>query len=229
MHRLTQLNFDKTEVLFLRNPVFPHLGQTISKVENKKAVKFLVVFFTYDRRLGWKQNIEETIDSIKTKLRLWKWRNLTIIGRIQIVKAFIIPMIMYRAGSICIDKEVTLVSRIIFDFIWKGKDKVKRLSLISNIEDGRLRALHLESIIKTQRIIHCKKIADGEPRNWKFFLLHYLKPFEGRFLLGCNYCVNKLPINLLRTARSVWKALYCVLLVRKEMKRSSRMNKYLTL
>ena len=46
-------------------------------------------------------------------------------------------MIMYRAGSICINKEViTEVSKIIFEFIWKGKDKVKRLSLISNIEDG---------------------------------------------------------------------------------------------
>ena len=33
-------------------------------------------------------------------------------------------MLMYRAGSICIDKEVIIeANRIIFDFIWKGKEK----------------------------------------------------------------------------------------------------------
>ena len=155
------------------------------------------MFFTYCRQLGRKFYFEKTIDPIKTELWLWKWSNLTIIGRIQIVKTFVIPMIMYRAGSICIDKEVIIeVSWIIFEFIWKGKDKLKRLSLIRDIEDGGLKARHLDSITKAQRITRCKKIADEEPRNWKFFLLHYLKPVGGRFLLGCDYCVNKFPINL---------------------------------
>ena len=47
------------------------------------------------------------IDAIKIKLQLWKWRNLTIIGRIQIVKT------------------LTEANRIIFGFIWKRKDKDK--------------------------------------------------------------------------------------------------------
>ena len=49
-------------------------------------------------------------------------------------------MLMNRAGSICTDKEVvTEANRILFYFIWKGKDKVKRSSLISDIEDGGLK------------------------------------------------------------------------------------------
>ena len=92
-----------------------------------------------------KLNFKKTIDSIKTKLTMWKWRNLMIIGRIQIVRTIVILMSMYRAGTICIDKEViTGVSRIIFEFIWKGREKIKRLSLISDIQDGRLKAPHLE-------------------------------------------------------------------------------------
>ena len=38
-------------------------------------------------------------------------------------------------------------NKIIFDFIWKGKDKVKRFALISDTEDGGLEAPHLDSII----------------------------------------------------------------------------------
>ena len=48
------------------------------------------------------------------------------------------------------------VNKIIFDFIWKGKDKVKRSALISDIEDGGLKAPHLDSIIQTRRVLVAK-------------------------------------------------------------------------
>ena len=127
----------------------PAQDQSIMNIEVKRAVKILGVHFTYDCSLRHKLNFKEIIDAIKTKLQLWKWRNLTIIGRIQIVKTFVIPLILYRAGSICIDKDVvTKANRIIFDFIWKGKDKVKRVSVVGDIKDGGLKAPHLESIIR---------------------------------------------------------------------------------
>ena len=56
---------------------------------------------------------------------------------------------MYRAGLVCIHKDIIKeVNKILFNFIWKGKDKVK--GLISDEENGGLRAPHLESIIRTQ-------------------------------------------------------------------------------
>ena len=110
---------------------------------------------------------------------------MTIIGRIQIVKTFIIPIFLYRASLISINREfVKDVNQNFFDFIWKGKDKVKRFALISDIEDGGLKAPHLDSIIETQRVICCKK-------NWqainraigKKIILHYLEPVGGKFIL----------------------------------------------
>ena len=81
----------------------------------------------------------------KDKLRIWKWRDLTIIGRIQLIKTFIIPTFLHRASLICMDKEfVNEVNKIIFDFIWKDKDKVKRYVLVGDIEDGGLKAPHLD-------------------------------------------------------------------------------------
>ena len=104
---------------------------------------------------------------------------------------------MYRAGSICIDKEViTEANKIIFDFIWKGKDKVKRTSLIGDTKDGGLKAPHLESIIMTQRIMVCKRFADEEPCAWKTILSHYLKPVGDKIILYCDFDVKQLPINL---------------------------------
>jgi len=48
-------------------------------------------------------NFDELITSIKDELR--RLRDLTIFGRIQIVKTFIIPIFLYRASLICLGKE----------------------------------------------------------------------------------------------------------------------------
>ena len=42
--------------------------------------------------------------SIKEKLQMWKWRDLTNLGRIQNVKTFVIPIFRYRASLICVQK-----------------------------------------------------------------------------------------------------------------------------
>ena len=108
---------------------------------------------------GKKLNFEETLKSISEKLRFWNWRNLTILGRIQTVKTFAVPVLMYRAGLVCMHEDIIMEANIIlFNFIWKGKDKVKRSTLISDVEKGGLRAPHLESTIKTQRILCCKNL-----------------------------------------------------------------------
>ena len=68
--------------------------------------------------------------------------------------------------------------------------------LVGDIEAGGLKAPHLDSIIKTQRILCCKKLASEDLSSWKIILLHYLKPVGGKFILGCNFDVKKLPIKL---------------------------------
>ena len=89
-------------------------------------------------------------------------------------------------------------NKIIFDFIWKGKDKVKRSALISDIEDGGLKAPHLNSITETQRVLCCKKLANDQPSGWKTILLHYMKPVGGKLVLSCHFDLKKLPIKLPR-------------------------------
>lgn len=102
-----QINYEKTEAMFLGNQD-PKVAPAVPSVRNisiKKAVKILGVHFTYNQILQKKLNFEDILKSICEKLHLWNWRNLTIIGCIQIVKKFAIPIFMYRAGLVCIHKD----------------------------------------------------------------------------------------------------------------------------
>lgn len=168
----------KSEVMLLGNSVRSSLRNDteIKNLETKHSVKILGVHFTYDSRAKRKLNFDEIVTSIKQKLHIWRWRDLTIFGRIQIVKTFIIPIFLYRASMVCCDQEfVKEENKIIFDFIWKGKDKVKRSVLVGDIEDGGLKAPHLNSMIETQRIMCCKKLVSDEPSQLEDYSIALLK------------------------------------------------------
>ena len=105
----------------------------IKYLKIKHSLKMLGVHFTYHAWAKPKLIFDEIVTSIKQKLHIWRWRDLTILGRIQIVKTFIIPIFLYRASMVCCDQEfVNEMNKIIFDFIWNGKDKVKRSVLVGD-------------------------------------------------------------------------------------------------
>ena len=197
-----KINYEKTEIMFLgnKNPI----SATLTTPENrsisvKKAIKILGVYFTYDEVLWKKFNFQEILKSIREKLHFWNRRNLSALGRIQIIKTFAVPVIMYRAGLVCIHKDIIKeVNKMLFNFIWKGKDKVKRSVLISDEENGGLRAPHLESIIRTQRIMCCKTFVEAQQSSWKMILSHYLKQVGEKLVLARRFDLKKLPVKLPR-------------------------------
>ena len=136
--------------------IFKIEGETI-KYKIKKSVKILGVYFTYDRRLKRILSFDEINKTIKNKLRIWKWRDLTILGKIQLVETFIILTFFYPASIICMDNEsVNEINKIIFDFLWRGKDKVECRVLVGDIEEGGLKAplsdLKEYFVVKTLRL-----------------------------------------------------------------------------
>jgi len=102
------------------------------------------------------------------------------------------------------------INSVIFNFVWKGKDKIKRLALISEYEDGGLKMPHTESLIATQTIGCVKRYFDDSARPWKVFLSHYLKNVGSEFLLKCNFTIllillSSLPCKLPILTKNVSK------------------------
>ena len=90
---------------------------------------------------------------------MWKWRGLTLLGNIQIVKTFIIPKFFSKAALISVSNDlIKEINKLIYGFIWKGNDQIKRSALINNIDNGGLKMLDIESMISAQRVVALKKI-----------------------------------------------------------------------
>ena len=162
-----------------------------------EVIKILGIYFGYDERQRNNLNFSQTLKSIKTSINVWKWRGRSLLGRIQIVKTFAIPKLMFRASVIPTSKELIKEENSIFNnFIWNGKDKVKRLALISDIEMGGLKMLDIQSMISAKRVTCIKKLLEDYSSPWKTILDKLLLPVAGRFALHCNFQTSELKVNL---------------------------------
>ena len=143
-----------------------------------------------------KTNFESIRKSIRDILNMWKWSGLTLLGRIQIVKSFIIPKVLSKVELIAVTEDlIEDINGLIYCFIWKGSDKIKCAALINDIEDGGLKILDIQLMILAQRVMVLKRFADRENKGpWKITLSYFLSQVGGEFIFKCNFDIRKLPV-----------------------------------
>ena len=138
-----RVNNDKTEMFAIGRH---HLDQTKYPHTLRKPIKILGIVFDYHTPSRMKANFDSVLKSIEDTLNMWKWRGLTLLGRIQIVKSFIIPKFLSKAALIAVtDDLIKEINGLIYRHIWKGNDKIKRSAPINDIEEGGLRMLDIQS------------------------------------------------------------------------------------
>ena len=122
-----KLNVTKTEAMWIsscQNCESEPLG-----VKWKACIKFLGIFITYDVQLLVEKNFKQRLKKIKNTTNLWKSRGLSIHGKVNIIKALLLPKMIYASSVICTPPDVTKeFNTLVFHFLWNGKDKVTRLS-----------------------------------------------------------------------------------------------------
>jgi len=76
-------------------------------------------------------------------------RGLSVFGRVTIIKSFLIPKLLYVSSLMETPPEVVKqMEKMVFKFLWKGPDKVTRLSVINSLDKGGLNLTDFESHIK---------------------------------------------------------------------------------
>ena len=161
-----------------------------------EPIKALGVYFTYDLKLLKEKNFIERLNSIKKLINIWSSRGLSILGKVTIIKSFLIPKFVYVCSLLPTPNElVKQLNQLLFKFLWNGTDKVTRVSTINDYGEGGLKMIDLESMVKALRLAWLKRIFNANDGTWKRYLQHQLKTFGGLFFLNCNYDVNDYTIT----------------------------------
>ena len=73
------------------------------------------------------------------------------------------------------------LNKLLFKFLWKGTDQVKRVSVINEYEEGGLRMIDIECMVKSLGRAWLRRIFKRINGPWKSFLQHLLSPLGGFF------------------------------------------------
>ncbi len=124
-----KLNVQKTEIMTLGKKQNEELqrfsitynGSQITIIE-QTTVCICGITFSRTPSIAYNKNITEKITKLERQLNIWRQRNLSLEGKILIVKTFGISQLIYSIQSTRIRMEdLALIESIIFRFIWNIK------------------------------------------------------------------------------------------------------------
>ena len=107
-------------------------------------------YYFYDPKLLVEKNFIEKLDTIKKLINMWSSRGLSLYGKVTIIKSLVIPKFVYVSSLLPTPKEVIKqLNQLVFKFLWKGVDKVTRLLVINEYENGGLKMIDFEIMVKS--------------------------------------------------------------------------------
>ena len=84
-----------------------------------------------------------------------------------------------------------------FEFIWRGKDRIKRNILYQNYGFGGIKMSNYMLFVKSQRIMWLKRLIYGEKDSgWKMYFDYCCRKVGGRLIVLCDYEIAKLRIKM---------------------------------
>ena len=159
-----------------------------------KQVHSLGIFFSYDTDSVVLKNFMDRAKEFKRVLDMWLQRDLSLIGKITILKSLAFSKIIYQCGVITSPpKFIEHINDLAFKFVWHNKpEKIKRKTLISDYESGGLKMLDVDSFLKAQKAMWVKRLLEPGKASWKAVPCLYLDELLGLDTFKCNLnCVEK--------------------------------------
>ena len=183
-------------------------GDTTQKGNVKFGIRFAnrikilgVVFSNECASIDIKENFDSKISKLERICKLWEKRNLTLLGKITILKTFGVSQFIYLMQSIGISEEnLVKINKILFGFIWQSTNKgnkkvierVKRDTLCSSLDEG---GLNMIDLIKMQhsfllkwadKLLSNNEDALDRTYHWKLIPIRLFEPVGGISVFNCS-------------------------------------------
>ena len=132
-------------------------------------IKILGVCFSYNKDIFKEKNYTEVVKKMEDVIAIWRWRNLSLGGKITVFKSLVFSKIVFISYLNYVPE--TIIKRIEHiqkDFIWdRKKTHIKHTSLIADYEEGGLKDFDMVSKFESLRLTWVKRLFDENYHPWK--------------------------------------------------------------
>ena len=136
---------------------------------------------------------------MKTKLKLWLSRDLTLYGNSLLAITLGESQLVYATYLLSVpDAVIKIVQTQLFSFLWKNKkDKIKRAVIHQPLAEGRLNVINFATMVKSLRLARISRLLGDTDDSGKVIPNSYLSEYGGlQFLLKCIYNAESINIGL---------------------------------
>ena len=127
-------------------------------------------------------NYVDKLDKAKSRAKFWKNRDLSVYGRITLIKSLLMAQFVYLSASLPrpSTKIVNNITKFMFNFLWGGNcDKIKRNIVVQERADGGLGMIYPCDFLSSMKLKLLQKIGDiNFNHNWKDIVLSQLQNHE---------------------------------------------------
>ena len=190
-----RLNNTKTEALWIgsmagkNKKLFPE--RNFRWPENK--VKVLGVWISTNHNIMLNLNFREKVDTIRNVLGCWKYRRLTLLRKILVIKSLAASQLTYiQAPLVTNHRIISEINDLFYSFLWNNKgDKIKRSVMINDYDKGGLKMVDITLFNKSLKTNWIKKyLDDSNHGKWKEFFGLELRKYGGKSVFIGNLNKN---------------------------------------
>jgi hypothetical protein len=134
------------------SPCINIYNQTFN-IKTVDRVKICGKTFSLDSKIEEAENVTKQVSILKAQLANWSKRNLSTDGRILVAKTFGISQIIYQMQNTFFNNAtIKHIESIVYRYIWKGPDKIKRCTIKKDYLEGGLKGPCIEALDATLKL-----------------------------------------------------------------------------
>ena len=141
-----------------------------------------------------KDNLDKRLLALEKCLDIWSARELTLYGKINIIKNLALSKIVFIASTLSVPSGfVDQVNKLLSNFIWNHKPpKIKHATMIGKIKDSGLNMPDFKIINKSLKAGWVKRLLNPHMQSWKTIPFSLLHRVGGPLLFECNFSLKTL-------------------------------------
>ena len=186
------LNQSKTKALKMGK----HTEEEEIPFNTTDKVKILGIVFSNSVRA---QNIEDNwvskLDKMHKMIKSWSSRDLSLHGKMVIIKTFLISQYVFIMQSVGLpDKVLTEINRTLYKFLWQRKysnrkafEKVRRKVMENNYQEGGLKMINMNVFQTCFYLQWLGRLYKSEDENWNLIpIWHFNKLANDKSIFDIN-------------------------------------------
>lgn len=192
-----KINKEKTALIWLGDTSKKYDIKKYDLIWADKPVKYLGHYIHSVNDEALNLEWEEKLVKLQKTLDSWSKRNLTIFGRVTVLKCLALSQIIHLSIVDSIPtKFMKSLNTIVFRFIWNKKvEKIKRCTLTESYKNGGIRMTDIHNQMLSFRLKWLGRFLNDNKETWKKMFSYWFDLLGGTtFLLNCNFSFNTLNI-----------------------------------